>query len=182
MFEQGVGGKFSAMRVKRRVAIVIAADTSVGRAVAATLARSGVAVVANYARHRAAAHQLVLDIHAQGGAALAVQASMTVKSQVKALFDATSEFFGRVDIVVLITDASRRSEPGTQDIVWRTDELHVLAEAAHRLPHSGRVVRIRVCPQLSTPDCLHDTWEVASGLAREFHPRSITINLTRRFT
>jgi NAD(P)-dependent dehydrogenase (short-subunit alcohol dehydrogenase family) len=122
------------MRVKTRVAIVIAADTPIGRAVAATVVRNGVAVVVNYTRHRAAAQQLVLDIHAYGGAAVAVQASTTVKSQVEALFDATSEFFDRVDLVVFIADASRGSEPNTPDMVWRTDELHVLAEAARRIP------------------------------------------------
>jgi 3-oxoacyl-[acyl-carrier protein] reductase len=87
------------MRLKDRVAIVTGGSRGIGRAVSIALAREGAKVVVA-GRTRATCDQVVDEIAAAGGAAIAVQADVSCESDVATMATATMERFGRIDILV----------------------------------------------------------------------------------
>ena len=60
----------------------------------------GLAVIVNYAGHAADAENVVQEIRAAGGRAVAVKADVSVAAEVAALFDKAEESFGGIDIIV----------------------------------------------------------------------------------
>src|SRR5690348_3483342 len=65
-----------------RVALVTGASRGIGRAIALRLARDGAAVVVNYVSNAAAAGEVVSEMEAAGGRALAAQADVSKASDV----------------------------------------------------------------------------------------------------
>ncbi len=88
------------MVLANRAAIVTGASGGIGRAIAASLAEAGAAVVVNYARNAQAAEELVESLTEAGHTALAVQADISTGEGAEALVKATLDRFGRVDILV----------------------------------------------------------------------------------
>lgn len=88
------------MLLAKRVAVVTGASGALGRAIATTLSAHGAAVVVNYARNVQAAEELVSELVAKGGAALAVQADIATAQGAESLVKAAQEQFGGVDILV----------------------------------------------------------------------------------
>lgn len=84
----------------KRVALVTGASSGIGAATALLLARRGYAVGVNYHHGAAAAQALVAQIEAEGGAALALPADVTVKAEVQAMVSALVERFGGLDLLV----------------------------------------------------------------------------------
>ena len=60
----------------------------------------GSAVTVHYSGNAANAQQVVDEIKAQGGQAIAVQAEVTDATQVERLFQETADAFGRIDVAV----------------------------------------------------------------------------------
>lgn len=89
-----------AARLQNQVAIVTGASRGIGRATAIALAAEGANVVVNYARSSTAADEVVAEIAAAGGSAIAVQADVSQAEQVDALIKATMEKWGRIDVLV----------------------------------------------------------------------------------
>ncbi|HIK29332.1 MAG: 3-oxoacyl-[acyl-carrier-protein] reductase [Oscillatoriaceae bacterium SKW80] len=87
-------------RLRQRVAIVTGASRGIGRACALALATEGAKVVVNYTSSSAAAEEIVTEINAAGGNALALQADVSQSEQVDALVEDTIAKWGRVDILV----------------------------------------------------------------------------------
>ena len=83
-----------------RVALVTGASRGIGRAIALQLGASGAAVVVNYRGSEAAAHEVVGQITAAGGQAIAVQADVSDAAAHEALIKATTDAFGRLDILI----------------------------------------------------------------------------------
>ena len=81
-------------------AIVTGASGGIGRAVAKRLADDGFAVVVNYAGNAARADEVVAEITAAGGRALAVQADVASAPDVARLFKQAGDAFGKSDVVV----------------------------------------------------------------------------------
>ena len=88
---QGLAGK---------VALVTGAARGIGRAIALRLAQDGAAVVVNYSGTAQQAQETVGLIEQGGRHAVAVQADVGKVADVKRLFDACFEKFGRLDILV----------------------------------------------------------------------------------
>lgn len=83
-----------------KVAVVTGASKGIGAGVALGLAEAGAAVVVNYASDAAGASRVVDEIKAKGGRAIAVQADVGSREDVKRLFAETRDAFGRLDVLV----------------------------------------------------------------------------------
>lgn len=129
-------------------AIVTGASGGIGRNAVLRLARDGFAVAVHYAGNAENAHATVKDIEAFGGQAIAVQADISVASQVDELFAATHRAFGRIDVVVnaaaiMTTTPIARFDLGTFDKIIATNlrgTFLVLQQAANRIAEGGRII------------------------------------------
>ncbi|MEO0758363.1 MAG: 3-oxoacyl-[acyl-carrier-protein] reductase [Cyanobacteria bacterium J06648_16] len=83
-----------------KVAIVTGSSRGIGKASVLALAAEGASVVVNYARSSAAADEIVAQIEADGGSAIALQADVSQADQVDALVKGTMDKFGRIDVLV----------------------------------------------------------------------------------
>ena len=91
---------YSPYSLKGQTALVTGASSGIGEAVARHLAQAGAAVVVNYHSEQDEAEQIVKDIQAQGGNAIALGANVAKEDEVKAMFDQTLQHFGAIDILV----------------------------------------------------------------------------------
>lgn len=111
-----------------RVALVTGGGTGIGRAVAVDLARAGSAVVVA-GRRPEPLDEVVCEIEAAGGRALAVAGDIREEDHVAELVTATLDRFGRVD--VLVNNAGGQFSAPAEDISvkgWRA--VHRLAVEA----------------------------------------------------
>jgi 3-oxoacyl-[acyl-carrier protein] reductase len=100
-------------------ALVTGASRGIGRAIALELARLGYAVTVNYATRPEAAEQVVADIHASGGRAIALGGDVGRSDDRARLVERTTAEFGRLD--VLVNNAGITSV-GRQDLLSATEE------------------------------------------------------------
>lgn len=87
-------------KLEGRTALVTGGSKGIGAGIAESLAAAGAAVIINYARDHAAAQNVVDNITASGGRALAVQADVSRAADVTRLFTAAHTAFGPVHILV----------------------------------------------------------------------------------
>lgn len=80
--------------------LVTGAGKRIGRSVALRLASEGADVVVNYRSSKSEADEVVGQIAAAGRRAIAVEADVTKRSDVTAMFARVDEEFGRLDILV----------------------------------------------------------------------------------
>jgi 3-oxoacyl-[acyl-carrier protein] reductase len=88
------------MRLKDKVAVITGGARGIGSAIAKRFAAEGASVVINYAMRKTEAERTLAAIEAKGGKAFIFQADITRASEVKKLFTATKERFGRLDVLV----------------------------------------------------------------------------------
>lgn len=81
-------------------ALITGANSGIGAAVARGMAAAGAAVVINYITHPEVAEQMVAEIKADGGKALAIMADVSQEDQVKAMFKQAIDSLGGLDILV----------------------------------------------------------------------------------
>lgn len=86
--------------LRGRVALVTGASRGIGRAVALKLAENGSAVIVNYAGNGAAAQAVAGEINQLGGRCLAICADISRSEEVKNMFAAIKNTFGRLDILI----------------------------------------------------------------------------------
>jgi 3-oxoacyl-[acyl-carrier protein] reductase len=175
-----------------KVAIVTGASRGIGARIATRLAQAGAEVVVNYAGRRDAAEQVVQSIEAGGGRALAVQGDVSKPQDVRALFDAAVERFGRVHI--LVNNAGiilyKRLDQTTDDEFDRLFAVNVkgvfnaLREASRRLEDGGRIINF----SSSTTRLMLPTYasycatkaaveQLTRIFAKEVGQRGITVNV-----
>ena len=87
-------------QLKDRIAIVTGGSRGIGRAIALELATRGAAVVVNYKGNTAAAEEVVNQIKANNGEAMAFQADVGDEEQANALIKAAVDTYGKLDILV----------------------------------------------------------------------------------
>ena len=83
--------------------LITGASRGIGRAIALAFAEKGYVVAANYLQNRAMAESLQNQIQAKGGRCILLQADISQRSQVDAMFKAAEHELG--DISVLINNA-----------------------------------------------------------------------------
>lgn len=83
-----------------KVAIVTGASRGIGRSIAETLAAEGAKVVVNYHSSAAGAEEVVSQIQANGGEAMAYQANVGDFEEAQAMVKAALDVYGQVDILV----------------------------------------------------------------------------------
>jgi 3-oxoacyl-[acyl-carrier protein] reductase len=135
-----------------KVAIVTGSSRGIGRAIAERFAACGARVVVNYRGNEAAATEVVSNIRAKGGEAIAVQADVSDFQQVQALVDAAKKAFGRIDILVNNAGTTRdtllvRMSEQDWDVVLDTNlkgAFHCIKAVSRQMMRQkyGRIVNI----------------------------------------
>ncbi len=81
-------------------ALVTGANSGIGAGVATALGAAGAAVVVNYLTGEDSAQEVVEEIKAAGGEAMAIQADVSKEDQVQAMFQKMFKTYGTIDILV----------------------------------------------------------------------------------
>jgi NAD(P)-dependent dehydrogenase (short-subunit alcohol dehydrogenase family) len=125
-----------------RVALVTGASRGIGAQTARLLAAAGATVVVNYRNKTRRAEQVVADITAGGGRALAVRADLTEPVDVKAMFDGVRDAYGQLDVLVLNASGGMERDvaPDYALRLNRDAQLDVLDLAVPLMPSGARVV------------------------------------------
>ncbi len=120
------------MKLKGKVAIVTAASSDRGSAIAELLASEGAAVTINYLKSRKKAESTLKKIVNSGGMAMVYQADVTSKANVNKMVKGTVKKFGRIDILVNNAHGTimRKSFEGTK---WNeyAENLNSTIKGAH---------------------------------------------------
>lgn len=87
-------------QLEGKVAVVTGASKGIGAGIARALGEAGASVAVNYASDREGAQRAVDAIQKAGGRAIAVQGNVAKIDDVRRLFAAAREAFGRLDILV----------------------------------------------------------------------------------
>ncbi|MER6031059.1 SDR family oxidoreductase [Streptomyces sp. NPDC001851] len=174
-----------------KTAVVTGGSRGIGRAVVRGLAEAGAHVVVNWVKDEGSADEIVAEVEAAGGRAMAVHADVAREGEVRRLFDEAEAAFGAVDIVVanaavVVTKPLTESTEKDFDHVFGVNAkgaFLTLREAALRLPDGGRIIAVStVGTRLllpNTPLYLGSKGAVeqfARSLSRQLGPRAITVN------
>jgi 3-oxoacyl-[acyl-carrier protein] reductase len=175
-----------------RVAIVTGASKGIGAQIARALAAAGAAVVVNYAGSRDGAENVVSEIKAAGGNALAVQADVAKAQDAQRLVAQTVKAFGAPDILVNNAGVYQFAplEEVTAELFHRQFDINVLGllqvtqeVAKHFSPKGGSIINISsVVSTLNLPGssvyaatkAAVDT--ITRVLAKELGGRKIRVN------
>ncbi len=175
-----------------KVSVVTGAARGIGRAIALRLAQDGAAVVANYAGSAQQAQETVGVIEQAGGRAAAVQADVSKVSDVKRLFDACFEKFGRLDILVnnagvMFTKPVVEVGEEEFDRIFAVNvkgAFFCCQEAAKRMAEGGRIINLSssttammlsgYAAYVATKGAVEQFSHI---LAKELGPKKITVNV-----
>ncbi|MCM0593483.1 MAG: 3-oxoacyl-[acyl-carrier-protein] reductase [Gloeotrichia echinulata IR180] len=179
--------------LRGKVAIITGASRGIGRAIAQELATYGANVVVNYASSSNAADNLVAEITATGGQAIAVQADVSKIEQVDVLFNTVIDKFKRIDILVNNAGITRdglvlRMKPEDWQAVidLNLTGVFLCTRAASKVmlkQRSGRIINIAsVAGQMGNPGQANYSAAKAGVIgftktvAKELAARGITVN------
>jgi len=174
-----------------RVAIVTGGSGGIGRETAQRLAADGIAVVVAYSGKQKPADAAVAAIVEAGGAAIAIKADVADEHNVAALFDATEQIYGGVDVVVhtagiMLLSPLAELELDVLDQMIRVNlrgTFVVSREAARRVRPGGAIINFSSSVvKIALPG--YTAYAATKGgvdamtliLAKELHGRDITVN------
>ena len=183
------------MLLEGKVAVVTGASRGIGRAIAEELAAEGAKVVVNYHANAAAASDVVNDITARGGTAVAVQADVSDFAAADALIKTAIETYGAIDILVNNAGTTRDTlllsmKEDEWDLVMTTNLKSVfntckaVTRPMVRRKQGGRIINISsVSGIVGQPGQTNYAASKAGiigfskSLAKELGSRNITVNV-----
>ena len=182
-----------AQNLQGKVALVTGASRGIGRATALALASEGAAIVVNYASSSSAAEDVVAQIEAIGGRAIAFKANVANSDEVDQLIAATMEKFGRIDVLVNNAGITRdtlllrmKLEDWQAVVDLNLTGVFLCTRAVSKImlkQKSGRIVNITsVAGQMGNAGQSNYSASKAGVIgftktvARELAPRAITVN------
>lgn len=176
-----------------RVALVTGGSRGLGRAIALQLHKAGHAVAINYISSADEAAEVLEQIEAQGGRAIAIQGDIANSEDVARIFDDTFAAFGRLDVLVNnagISPARAHISEFNLDDFDRMFAVNVrgvflcLQQASQRMLDGGRIVSISSTtvkfdapgagPYAASKAAVE---RLSSILAKELAGRNITVNV-----
>jgi glucose 1-dehydrogenase len=102
------------LKLKGQSALVTGANSGIGKGIALCLGAEGANVVVNYVTRPETALEVVAEIKAAGGNAIALQADVSNEAQVQAMFQDMYKAFGTIDI--LVNNAGLQKDSPFQDM------------------------------------------------------------------
>lgn len=176
-----------------KIALVTGASRGIGAAIAKELAAQGATVVVNYRSNESAANQVVADIIAAGGQAVAMQADVSDYEQATALVKNVRKQFKRLDILVNNAGTTRDNvimmmkEEDWDDVInTNLKSAWNCSKAAARLMMKqrwGRIINITSVAGISGNAGQTNYAASKAGmigltksLAKEIGPRNVTVN------
>jgi 3-oxoacyl-[acyl-carrier protein] reductase len=174
-----------------KVAVVTGASNGIGRAIAERLAQEGATIIVNYGKSVDKAKQVVADIQAKGGKAVAVQADMSKVADARRLVKDAVKQFGRLDILVnnagmfMYKSLVEMTEEEFDNVFALNTKgpYFALQEAVKVIGEGGRIVNISTdgthiglggaTAYLGSKGALE---QFTKGLAHELAPMGITVN------
>lgn len=178
-------------KLQHKVALVTGASKGIGAGIAKALAAEGAAVVVNYASSQAGADQVVAQIKAAGGQAVAVRGNVAKAEDAKAIVQAAIDAYGRLDILVNNSGVYEFQplEGITPEHFHHQFDINVLGlllvtqAASPHLQAGGSVINIgSVVSRLTPPgSAVYSATKAAvdavtGALAAELGPRQIRVN------
>jgi glucose 1-dehydrogenase len=182
-------------------ALVTGASSGIGAAVAREMARAGAAVVVNWVSGAEAAEQVVADIAAAGGRAMALRADVSREDEVQAMFQQAVAAWGSLDI--LVNNAGIQRDSAFQDMTlaaWNavlgvnlTGQFLCAREAVREFLRRGKQPELsRATGKIICMSSVHDVipWAghanyasskggvemLMRSMAQELAPRGIRVN------
>lgn len=174
-----------------KTAIITGASRGIGATIARRLATDGLNVIVNYSGSEAAAQEVVQEIKALGGSAVAAQANVADAAAVKRMFASAESTFGGVDVLVNNAGIMKLASIADSDDALFDSQIAVnmkgsfntLREAANRLRDGGTIINFST----SVVGLNLETYGVYAGikaaietmtsiLAKELRGRAITVN------
>src|SRR5215472_3868042 len=119
-----------------KVAVITGAGRNIGRAIALALAHAGASIVVNVRSNQAEAADVVREIEAAGGKAVAVVGDVGDEKTARTLADTALKRFGRIDI--LVNNAALRRESAIDKMEfaeWR-EVMGVILDGSFRCVHA----------------------------------------------
>jgi 3-oxoacyl-[acyl-carrier protein] reductase len=175
-----------------KVAFVQGGSRGIGAAIAKHLARAGAAVAITYVSSAKPAQDVVRDIEAGGGRALALRADSTNVDELKEAIETAATAFGRIDVLVNNAGVAAMAplddfklEDFDRIVAVNVRSVFVATQAAARhMPEGGRIINIGSTNAERVPFAGGAVYAMSKsaltgltkGLARDLGPRGITIN------
>jgi len=174
-----------------KIAIVTGASRGIGRVIAKRLAKDGFSVVVNYAGSESKAQEVVSEIVAEGGTAVALQADISKPEEVQNLFAATKKEYGQIDVVVNNAGIMALSPiaKGDLEVFDKTIQTNlrgtflVFSQAAQHIAEGGRIIAFSSSVLLKSFPTYGAYIAAKAGveglvhvLANELAGRNITVN------
>lgn len=174
-----------------KIAIVTGASRGIGRVIAKRLAKDGFSVVVNYAGSESKAQEVVSEIVAEGGTAVALQADISKPEDVQNLFAATKKQYGQIDVVVNNAGIMELSPiaKGDLELFDKTIQTNlrgtflVFSQAAQYIAEGGRIIAFSSSVLLKSFPTYGAYIAAKAGveglihvLANELAGRNITVN------
>lgn len=131
-----------------KVALITGAGRGIGREIALRLARDGAGIVAHYAHSKTGAEEVAAEVRAMGLLALTVQADISSRAEVKAMFGEIDKAAPHLDIVVNnsgVSAGGALADLRDEDVdaifgINMLGPLYIASEAASRLSDNGRII------------------------------------------